>query len=191
MPYQPGRHFLQIPGPTNVPDRILRAIDRPTIDHRSVEFAGLGTACLECMKAIFKTRSEVVIYPSSGTGAWEAALVNTLSQADRVVIFESGQFASLWSKMATNLTLRVDVIPGDWRRGADLNVLRAKLEADGQHEIKAVMVVHNETSTGVKSDITAIRKRQWTRPSIRHCCWSIPFLRWLAWTTATTNGVST
>ncbi len=158
MPYQPGRHFLQIPGPTNVPDRILRAIDRPTIDHRSAEFAGLGTACLEGMKAIFKTTSEVVIYPASGTGAWEAALVNTLSQGDRVVIFESGQFASLWAKMAKSLSLNVDAILGDWRRGADPNVLSAKLEEDRQHEIKAVMVVHNETSTGVKSDIVAIRK---------------------------------
>jgi len=158
MPYQPGRHFLQIPGPTNVPDRILRAIDKPTIDHRSAEFAALGTACLEGIKTIFKTTSDVVIYPASGTGAWEAALVNTLSPGDRVVIFESGQFASLWSKMATGLTLNVDSIPGDWRRGADPAALRAKLDKDGQHEIKAVMVVHNETSTGVKSNIVAIRK---------------------------------
>jgi alanine-glyoxylate transaminase / serine-glyoxylate transaminase / serine-pyruvate transaminase len=158
MPYQPGRHFLQIPGPTNVPDRILRAIDSPTIDHRSAEFAQLGAACLEGMKSIFKTTSEVVIYPASGTGAWEAALVNTLSPGDRVVVFESGHFASLWSKMANNLTLTVDTIPGDWRRGADAAALGAKLEADGQHGIKAVMVVHNETSTGVKSDIAAVRK---------------------------------
>ena len=118
----------------------------------------MGTACLEGLKTIFKTSSDVVIYPASGTGAWEAALVNTLSPGDRVVIFESGQFATLWSKMATGLTLNVDSIPGDWRRGADPAALRAKLEQDGQHEIKAVMVVHNETSTGVKSDITAIRK---------------------------------
>jgi alanine-glyoxylate transaminase/serine-glyoxylate transaminase/serine-pyruvate transaminase len=158
MPYQPGRHFLQIPGPTNVPDRVLRAIDNPTIDHRSAEFAALGTACLQGLKTVFKTTSEVLIYPASGTGAWEAALVNTLSPGDRVVIFESGQFASLWSKMARGLTLKVDEISGDWRRGADADILRAKLEEDGQHEIKAVMVVHNETSTGVKSDIAAIRK---------------------------------
>jgi len=158
MAYQPGRHFLQIPGPTNVPDRILRAIDRPTIDHRSAEFAALGTACLQGLKTIFKTTSDVLIYPASGTGAWEAALVNTLSPGDRVVIFESGQFASLWSKMAKGLTLKVDAITGDWRRGADADKLRAKLEEDRQHEIKAVMVVHNETSTGVKSDIAAIRK---------------------------------
>jgi alanine-glyoxylate transaminase/serine-glyoxylate transaminase/serine-pyruvate transaminase len=158
MPYQPGRHFLQIPGPTNVPDRVLRAIDRPTIDHRSAEFAALGTTCLQGLKAVFKTANDVVIYPASGTGAWEAALVNTLSPSDRVLIFESGQFASLWSKMAKSLTLKVDAIPGDWRRGADPEVLRARLEQDSQHEIKAVMVVHNETSTGVKSDIAAIRK---------------------------------
>jgi alanine-glyoxylate transaminase / serine-glyoxylate transaminase / serine-pyruvate transaminase len=158
MAYQPGRHFLQIPGPTNVPDRILRAIDGPTIDHRSAEFAALGTACLHGLKTVFKTTSDVLIYPASGTGAWEAALVNTLSPGERVVIFESGQFASLWSKMAKGLTLKVDAIPGDWRRGADADILRAKLEQDGQHEIKAVMVVHNETSTGVKSDIAAIRK---------------------------------
>jgi alanine-glyoxylate transaminase/serine-glyoxylate transaminase/serine-pyruvate transaminase len=158
MPYQPGRHFLQIPGPTNVPDRVLRAIDKPTIDHRSAEFAALASACLEGLKPIFKTSSQVVIYPASGTGAWEAALVNTLSPGDRVVIFDSGQFASLWSKMAANLTLKVDAIPGDWRRGADIGALRAKLDQDGQHEIKAVMVVHNETSTGVKSDVAAIRR---------------------------------
>src|SRR5579864_102179 len=158
MPYQPGRHFLQIPGPTNVPDRILRAIDNPTIDHRSADFASLGTACLEGMKTIFKTTSEVVIFPASGTGAWEAALVNTLSPGDRVVVFESGHFASLWAKMAKGLTLKVDAIPGDWRRGADADALRSKLEDDAQHEIKAVMVVHNETSTGVKSNIAAIRK---------------------------------
>jgi alanine-glyoxylate transaminase/serine-glyoxylate transaminase/serine-pyruvate transaminase len=158
MPYQPGRHFLQIPGPTNVPDRVLRAIDNPTIDHRSAEFAALASACLEGLKPIFKTKSHVVIYPASGTGAWEAALVNTLSPGDRVVIFDSGQFASLWSKMAANLTLKVDAIPGDWRRGADPAALRAKLDQDPQHEIKAVMVVHNETSTGVKSNIAAIRR---------------------------------
>jgi len=158
MPYQPGRHFLQIPGPTNVPDRILRAIDNPTIDHRSAEFAALATACLEGLKTIFKTTGPVVIYPSSGTGAWEAALVNTLNPGDRVVIFDAGQFASLWSKMATSLSLKVDAISGDWRRGADPDALRSKLEEDTQHEIKAVMVVHNETSTGVKSDIAAIRK---------------------------------
>lgn len=157
-PYQPGRHFLQIPGPTNVPDRILRAIDRPTIDHRSAEFASLAVACLAGMKTIFKTQSEVVIYPASGTGAWEAALVNTLSPGDRVVIFENGHFAATWAAMAKNLALHVDMIPGDWRRGADAATLRAKLELDPQHEIKAVMVVHNETSTGVKSDIAAVRK---------------------------------
>jgi alanine-glyoxylate transaminase/serine-glyoxylate transaminase/serine-pyruvate transaminase len=158
MPYQPGRHFLQIPGPTNVPDRVLRAIDNPAIDHRSSEFAALGTTCLEGIRTVLKTTGDVVIYPSSGTGAWEAALVNTLSPGDRVVIFEAGHFAFLWAKMARNLTLTVDTIAGDWRRGADAATLREKLEADRQHEIKAVMLVHNETSTGVKSDVAAVRR---------------------------------
>ena len=158
MSYQAGRHFLQIPGPTNVPDRILRAIDNPTIDHRSAEFARLATACLQGIKAVFKTKGEVVIFPSSGTGAWEAALVNTLNPGDRVVAFDNGHFASLWTKVAKNLNLSVDLIPGDWRRGADAEALRAKLEEDSRHEIKAVMAVHNETSTGVKSNIAAVRK---------------------------------
>jgi alanine-glyoxylate transaminase/serine-glyoxylate transaminase/serine-pyruvate transaminase len=157
MNYQPGRHFLQIPGPTNVPDRVLRAIDNPTIDHRSADFARLGADCLEGMKAVFKTKGEVMIYPSSGTGAWEAALVNTLSQGDRVVIFDNGHFASLWSKMAKNLGLVVDAIPGDWRHGPDAASLSAKLREDPGHEIKAVMVVHNETSTGVTCNVPAIK----------------------------------
>jgi alanine-glyoxylate transaminase/serine-glyoxylate transaminase/serine-pyruvate transaminase len=158
MTYQSGRHFLQIPGPTNVPDRILRAIDNPTIDHRSAEAAGLATACLEGMKAVFKTRGDVVIFPGSGTGAWEAALVNTLNPGDKILGFETGHFASLWAKMAKNLNLNVDLIPGDWRRGADPELLRAKLAEDRQHDIKAVMVVHNETSTGVRNNIEVIRK---------------------------------
>jgi len=158
MSYQSGRHFLQIPGPTNVPDRVLRAIDNPTIDHRSADFATLGAACLEGMKAIFQTKSEVIIYPASGTGAWEAALVNTLSPGDRVAIFDNGHFASLWAKMAKNLGLHVDPIPGDWRHGPDAGTLAAKLRGDQQHEIKAVMAVHNETSTGVTANIAAIRK---------------------------------
>jgi alanine-glyoxylate transaminase/serine-glyoxylate transaminase/serine-pyruvate transaminase len=156
--YQPGRHFLQIPGPTNVPDRILRAIDNPTIDHRSADAAGLARFCLDGMKTVFKTRGEVVIFPASGTGAWEAALVNTLSPGDKAVAFDTGHFASLWSKMAANLGLEVDLIPGDWRRGVNLAALGARLEDDRQHEIKAVMVVHNETSTGVKNNIAAVRK---------------------------------
>lgn len=162
MPYQPGRHFLQIPGPTNVPDRVLRAIDNPTIDHRSADFAALGAACIEGMKAVFKTAGDVVIFPASGTGAWEAALTNTLSPSDRVVVFESGHFAATWAKMARNLGLNVDIIANEWRRGADASALRDRLEhdleRDPQHEIQAVMVVHNETSTGVKSDVAAIRK---------------------------------
>src|SRR5215831_5909798 len=157
MANQTGRHFLQIPGPTNVPDRILRAIDNPTIDHRSADFAALATACLDGLKAVFKTKADVVIFPASGTGAWEAALVNTLSPGDRVLVLEFGYFASLWAKIAANLGLKVDTIPGDWRRAADPDALALRLTEDRSHEIKAVMVVHNETSTGVKSDIPAIR----------------------------------
>jgi len=158
MNHRSGRHFLQIPGPTNVPDRILRAIDFPTMDHRGPEFAKLGHAVLEGLKEVFQTRSAVVIYPASGTGAWEAALVNTLSPGDRVLMFETGQFASLWQKMAVKLGLQVDFVPGDWRHGVDPALVEAKLAEDSAHSIKAVMVVHNETSTGVTSRIAAIRK---------------------------------
>jgi len=157
--YRSGRHFLQIPGPTNVPDRILRAIDRPTIDHRSAEFARLGHDCLEGMKAIFKlSRGHVVIYPASGTGAWEAAIVNTLSPGDRVLMFETGQFATLWRNIAENFGLVVDFVPGDWRHGVDSNVVEAKLTEDARHAIKAVMCVHNETSTGVTSQMGEVRR---------------------------------
>jgi alanine-glyoxylate transaminase/serine-glyoxylate transaminase/serine-pyruvate transaminase len=152
-----GRHFLQIPGPTNVPDRILRAIAHPTIDHRSDEFAELAKLCLEGLKAIFQTRHPVIIFPASGTGAWEAALVNTLSPGDRVLAFETGHFATLWSKMAASLGLRVDFVPGDWRHGVEPAAAAARLSDDRDHEVKAVMVVHNETSTGVTSDIAAVR----------------------------------
>ncbi|MBV8415812.1 MAG: aminotransferase class V-fold PLP-dependent enzyme, partial [Verrucomicrobia bacterium] len=156
--YRSGRHFLQIPGPTNVPDRILRAIDRPTIDHRSAEFARLGHDCLVGMKAIFKlNRGHVFIYPASGTGAWEAAIVNTLSPGDRVLMFETGQFAVLWRNIAENFGLVVDFVPGDWRHGVDSNVVEAKLTEDARHAIKAVMCVHNETSTGVTSQIGEVR----------------------------------
>ena len=158
MSHPTGRHFLQIPGPTNVPDRVLRAIDYPTIDHRSADFAELGKACLEGMKAVFQTRSPVIIFPASGTGAWEAALVNTLNPGDRVLAFETGHFATLWSKMAANLGLRVDFVPGDWRHGVDPAAVAAKLSDDRNHEIKAVMVVHNETSTGVTSNVAAVRR---------------------------------
>jgi alanine-glyoxylate transaminase/serine-glyoxylate transaminase/serine-pyruvate transaminase len=153
-----GRHFLQIPGPTNVPDRVLRAIDRPTIDHRGPEFQALGKEVLEGMKRIFRTRHPVVIYPASGTGAWEAALVNTLSPGDKVLMSETGHFASLWQKMAGRLGLVVDLIPGDWRHGADHAEIERRLAADAQHAIKAVCVVHNETSTGVTTRIPLVRK---------------------------------
>jgi len=153
-----GRHFLQIPGPTNVPDRILRAMDYPTIDHRGPEFQRLGQSVLAGIKAIFQTGSHVVIYPASGTGAWEAALVNTLSPGDTVLMCETGQFATLWRKLAERLGLVVEFIPGDWRRGADAAAIEAALAADGARRIKAVCVVHNETSTGVTSRIPEVRR---------------------------------
>jgi alanine-glyoxylate transaminase/serine-glyoxylate transaminase/serine-pyruvate transaminase len=153
-----GRHFLQIPGPTNVPDRVLRAISMPTIDHRGPEFAAMVTDLLPRLRAIFDSSGPVVIYPSSGTGAWEAAMVNTLSRGDRVVTFDTGQFAVLWRDVATDLGLEVTTIPGDWRRGADPEQLAAELVADPGHSIRAVMVVHSETSTGVCSRIPEIRR---------------------------------
>ncbi|MEV6055773.1 aminotransferase class V-fold PLP-dependent enzyme [Streptomyces sp. NPDC052107] len=152
-----GRHFLQIPGPTSVPDRVLQAIARPTIDHRGPEFAELGLDVLERVKPVFGTSGPVVIYPSSGTGAWEAALVNTLSPGDRVLAFETGHFATLWRGMAEGLGLEVDFVPGDWRRGVDPQVVAERLAADKAHSIAAVMVVHNETSTGVTSRVPEIR----------------------------------
>ncbi|MEP6997082.1 MAG: aminotransferase class V-fold PLP-dependent enzyme [Betaproteobacteria bacterium] len=153
-----GRHFLQIPGPTNVPDRVLRALDHPTIDHRGPEFARLTLETLDGLKRIFQTSSPIVIYPASGTGAWEAALVNTLSPGDRVLMFETGHFATLWRKMADKLGLVVDFVPGDWRSGVDAALVESKLTADKAHAIKAVLVVHNETSTGVTSAIPPIRQ---------------------------------
>jgi alanine-glyoxylate transaminase/serine-glyoxylate transaminase/serine-pyruvate transaminase len=158
MTHKSGRHFLQIPGPTNVPDRVLRAIDRATMDHRGPEFGPMTLEILEGLKAVFQTKQPVVIYPASGTGAWEAALVNTLSPGDRVLMFETGHFATLWNKMATKLGLSVDLVPTDWRRGVDPAAVEAKLKEDKQHSIKAVCVVHNETSTGATSRIGAIRK---------------------------------
>jgi alanine-glyoxylate transaminase / serine-glyoxylate transaminase / serine-pyruvate transaminase len=152
-----GRHFLQIPGPSNVPDRVLRSIDYPTIDHRGPDAAQLVIECLEGIRGVFQTKNPAIIYSSSGTGAWEAALVNTLSPGDRVVAFESGHFAAAWAKVARNLGLNVELIQGDWRRAADPDVLAEILSKDRRHEIKAVMAVHNETSTGVVSDIPAIR----------------------------------
>jgi alanine-glyoxylate transaminase/serine-glyoxylate transaminase/serine-pyruvate transaminase len=153
-----GRHFLQIPGPTNVPDRVLRAIDYPTMDHRGPDFALLGRAVLDGMKRIFRTKHPVIIYPASGTGAWEAALVNTLSAGDKVLMSETGHFASLWFRMAKKLGLEIDLIPGDWRHGANYAEIESRLKADKAHAIKAVCVVHNETSTGVTSRIPLVRK---------------------------------
>ena len=157
-----GRHFLQIPGPSPVPDRILRAMSYPTIDHRGPEFGALGLKVLEGIKKIFKTQQPVVIYPASGTGAWEAALVNTLSPGDTVLMFETGHFATLWKKMAESLGLKPEFLglPGveGWRRGVQSQMIEERLRADTQHTIKAVCVVHNETSTGVTSDIAAVRR---------------------------------
>jgi alanine-glyoxylate transaminase / serine-glyoxylate transaminase / serine-pyruvate transaminase len=152
-----GRHFLQIPGPTNIPDRVLRAMDRPVIDHRGPEFAQLGKEVLEGLQSIFQTSGPVVVFPSSGSGAWEAAIANTLSPRDRVLIFETGHFSSLWKQVAERHGIQVDYIPGNWRRGADPAEAEARLRADKEHTIRAVMVVHNETSTGVVSPIPQIR----------------------------------
>jgi alanine-glyoxylate transaminase/serine-glyoxylate transaminase/serine-pyruvate transaminase len=159
MTRRAGRHFLQIPGPTNVPDRVLRAIDFPTIDHRGPEFATLGKNVLAGMKRVFKsTQGEVVIYPASGTGAWEAALVNTLSAGDQVLMYETGHFATLWQKMAAKLGIHVEFIAGDWRHGADPQAIEKRLRADTDKRIKAVAVVHNETSTGVTSRLAEVRQ---------------------------------
>jgi alanine-glyoxylate transaminase/serine-glyoxylate transaminase/serine-pyruvate transaminase len=159
MTRRAGRHFLQIPGPTNVPDRVLRAIDFPTMDHRGPEFGALGKEVLANLKRVFKSaQGEVVIYPASGTGAWEAALANTLSPGDRVLMYETGHFAALWQKMAAKLGLEVEFIASDWRRGADPEAIETKLRADADKRIKAVCVVHNETSTGVTSRIGEVRK---------------------------------
>jgi len=164
-----GRHFLQIPGPSPVPDRILRAMSLPTIDHRGPEFGVLGLKVLDGIRQIFRTKHPVVIYPASGTGAWEAALVNVLSPGDAVLMFETGHFASLWQKMALRLSLKPEFLslpgvdaatglPMSWRHGVDAEVIEKRLRADTGHAIKAVCVVHNETSTGVTSDIAAVRR---------------------------------
>ena len=153
-----GRHFLQIPGPTPVPDRILRAMDRPMIDHRGPEFATLAKRCLDGIKTIFKTANPVIIYTATGTGAWEAALVNTLSAGDKVLMVETGQFATLWKRMAENLGLKPEFIATDWRIGAEPAAIEARLKDDKAHEIKAVCVLHNETATGSLSPIADIRK---------------------------------
>lgn len=153
-----GRHFLQIPGPTNVPDRILKAIDNPTIDHRGPEFQTIGKKVLADIRKIFKTEGPVIIYGASGTGAWEAALVNTLSPGDKVLMYETGQFATLWKRLSERMGLDTEFLPGDWRHGVDVAQVASRLEQDSKHQIKAVCVVHNETSTGVTSDIVAVRR---------------------------------
>jgi len=158
LQYHSGRHFLQIPGPTNVPDRILHAMSYPTIDHRGPDFQALGERVLEGIKPIFGTRNPVIIFPGSGTGAWEAALVNTLDPGDAILMFETGHFATLWQNMAEKLGFQPELIDGDWRHGADPEAIEKALREDSDHRIKAVAVVHNETSTGVTSRIPAIRK---------------------------------
>ena len=158
MTHAGGRHFLQIPGPTNVPERILRAIGRPTIDHRGPEFQKLGHEVLAGLKQMFKTKGQVIIFPASGTGAWEAALVNTLSPGDSVLMVETGHFATLWFSMANKLGLTPEFMKGDWRHGADPAAIEAQLAADRRHDIKAVCVVHNETSTGVTTRVGEVRK---------------------------------
>ena len=158
MTVHTGRHFLQIPGPTNIPDRVLRAMDMPTMDHRGPEFGQLGLEVLAAAQRVFRTRQPVIIYPSSGTGAWEAAIVNVLSPGDKVLMAETGQFAVLWRGIAEKFKLDVDFVPGDWRRGADLEQIEARLAADTQHRIKAVMIVHNETSTGCVTHPLEVRK---------------------------------
>ncbi len=157
-----GRHFLQIPGPSPVPDRLLRAMSLPTIDHRGPEFAALGLKVLADLKKIFQTKQPVIIYPASGTGAWEAALSNTLSAGDHVLMYETGHFAALWQKLAARLGLQTEIMvspgPDVWRHGVQASLIEERLRADTQHSIKAVCVVHNETSTGVTSNIAAVRK---------------------------------
>ena len=156
--FKSGRHFLQIPGPTNIPDRVLRAMDRAIFDHRGPEFGELGKRVLDKIKLVFKTSQPVVMYPGSGTGAWEAAIVNTLNAGDKVLMFETGQFSSLWWEIAQKFNLDIDFVPGDWRTGVDPKVVEQKLNEDKDKKIKAVFVVHNETSTGVASRIGEIRK---------------------------------
>ncbi|OWT74618.1 MULTISPECIES: alanine--glyoxylate aminotransferase family protein [unclassified Achromobacter] len=157
-PYRGGRHFLQIPGPSNVPDRILRAIDQPTIDHRGPQFQVLARKILADLGELFGTTQPVMVYPASGTGAWEAALVNTLAAGDQVLMYETGQFATLWQNLARKLGLVTETLPGDWRHGVDAAVIEQRLREDREHRIKAVCIVHNETSTGVLSNVPAVRQ---------------------------------
>jgi alanine-glyoxylate transaminase/serine-glyoxylate transaminase/serine-pyruvate transaminase len=186
MPKHTGRHFLQIPGPTNVPDRVLRAIDQPTIDHRGPEFADLAKTVIAGMKRVFGTTGAVAVFPASGTGAWEACLVNTLSPGDTVLAFETGHFAALWRALAQRLGLTVEFVPGDWRHGVAPDEVERRLAADTVQAVKAVMVVHNETSTGVASRVGAV-----TAPSTRRYCSSTPSRRWHRSIIATTTGAST
>mgnify|MGYP003956177609 FL=1 len=155
--YKAGRHFLQVPGPTNIPDRILRAMDLPSMDHRGPKFSILSKSILEKLKQIFKSTDPVVIYPSAGTGAMEASLINTLNEGDKILMFETGEFARQWCQAAERFKIKVDFVPGDWRTGADPEITKQKLLADKKHEIKAVLVTHNETSTGIKSRVEEIR----------------------------------
>ncbi|MEM7405486.1 MAG: aminotransferase class V-fold PLP-dependent enzyme [Pseudomonadota bacterium] len=157
MAHRSGRHFLQIPGPSPVPERVLRAMDMPVIDHRGPAFGVLGKRVLERLKDVFKTEQPVIVFPSSGTGAWEAALVNTLSPGDKVLMYETGQFATLWCELATRLGLKPEFLPGSWRHGVVADEIAARLRDDSEHEIKAVCCVHNETSTGVTSRIAPVR----------------------------------
>ncbi|HKD43262.1 MAG TPA: aminotransferase class V-fold PLP-dependent enzyme [Myxococcaceae bacterium] len=157
MAFRSGRHFLQIPGPTNVPDRVLRAIDRATIDHRGPDFSVLAREVLAGLRKVFRTAGPVIIFPASGTGAWEAALTNVLSPGDRILMSETGHFSSLWKTMADRLGLSVEMIPGDWRHGVDPAEIEARLADDSRHDIRAVAVVHNETSTGVTTRVSEVR----------------------------------
>ena len=156
--YMPGRHFLQLPGPSNIPDRVLRAMDYPTIDHRGPEFSELALECFSGIKQVFKTKNNVIIYPASGTGAWEAALVNCLKENDLVLMVETGHFASLWEKMANKIGIKTEILQTDWRRGVDPNLIEERLLQDKENKIKAVCIVHNETSTGSTSNIREVRE---------------------------------
>ncbi len=156
--FKPGRHLLQVPGPTNIPDRVLKALSIPTIDHRGPEFSEIAKRVLDRVRAVFKTVQPVIMYPGSGTGAWEAAIVNTLNPKDKVLMFETGQFSFQWAEQARKLSLEVDFVTGDWRTGADPKIVEQKLSQDKEHKIKAILVLHNETSTGVVSNIGKIRQ---------------------------------
>ena len=157
MPFKSGRHFLQIPGPSNVPDRVLRAMSLPTIDHRGPEFAAMTKRILDRLETVFQSSGPVILFPSSGTGAWEAAFVNTLSPGDKVLAFETGQFATAWKNVATKLGIEVDWVEGDWRHGVDPDIVEKKLAGDSDGAIKAVLVLHNETSTGITNRVSAVR----------------------------------